>query len=98
MHDIHLVLHIHKQFMHKKGYYLEVKGLLLIPKRVTTYGQKGYYLQITDVLASCLTPTSVNLRNIVLQSGCKHFSFCLLICTLQTFVCLFLFPQTSGVK
>lgn len=76
MHYIYLILHVYKQFMHKKG----------------------YYLQITDVLASCLTPTSVNLRNIVLQSGCKYFSFHLLICILQTFVCIFLFPQTSGVK
>jgi len=30
----------------EKGYYLRVKGLLLIGDIITTYGQKGYYLLV----------------------------------------------------
>ena len=35
----------------EKGYYLRVKGLLLIGDIITTYGQKGYYLLVVLVIS-----------------------------------------------
>lgn len=47
----------------EKGYYLRVKGLLLIGKKVTTYRQKGYYLSPTHLFVSSFSPTRTVLES-----------------------------------
>ena len=42
---LHIIARL-KAVYAKKGYYLRVKGLLLIGDIITTYGQKGYYLLV----------------------------------------------------
>lgn len=48
MHYIYLILHIYKQFMHKKGYYLEVKGLLLTDNGRTCVMSHSYKRQFEE--------------------------------------------------
>ena len=39
----------------EKGYYLRVKGLLLIGDIITTYGQKGYYLLVIHLFVLAIS-------------------------------------------
>ena len=52
---LHIIARL-KAVYAKKGYYLRVKGLLLISKKVTTYRQKVYYLSPTHLSVSGFSP------------------------------------------